>query len=189
MATEQAGQRAPDPAAVHPGEIGLGKQRLGAMAQPPVGRQERALPLPLAGRVAQSAARHRQLQRAQRRDQPPRPPSMAMTLGQVVALVAAPAERRRQLLLQQLLDERPHLAARRLLQGIEPLLSGERRWRRGRGRRSFPHGVGSLSVWTTGTYAASIISHQPRDTTFPAHSHHSLPGPKKRLTLYMMFDI
>jgi hypothetical protein len=24
---------------------------------------------------------------------------------------------------------------------------------------------------------------------FPAHSHRSLPGPKKRLTLYMMLDI
>jgi hypothetical protein len=48
-------------------------------------------------------------------------------------LVAASAARRPQLLRQQLLDEGAHLPANRLLQGIKPVIAGERRWRHGRG--------------------------------------------------------
>ena len=43
-----------------------------------------------------------------------------------IPMVSPPPERRRQLLLEQLLDERAHLAAHRLLQRIEPIAPGKR---------------------------------------------------------------
>ena len=55
VALEQLGQRPAHPAGVHPGEIGLGDQRLGAVAEPLVGRQQRALPFLLARLVGQPA--------------------------------------------------------------------------------------------------------------------------------------
>jgi hypothetical protein len=58
---------------------------------------------------------------------------VAVALGFAVALVAAAAERRFELLLDQVLDEGAHLPAHRLLGRIEPVGAGERRWRRGRG--------------------------------------------------------
>jgi hypothetical protein len=78
---------------------------------------------------------------------------MAATVGACAALVAAPPERGIQLLFQQLLDERAHLAAHRFLQRIEPIAPGEWGWRCRPGWRSFRHGVGSLSNLPIGTYA------------------------------------
>jgi hypothetical protein len=51
---------------------------------------------------------------------------VAATVRDRTPLVALPAERGFQLLLQQLLDERAYPAAHRLLQGIEPFAAGER---------------------------------------------------------------
>ena len=102
---EQPRQCSPHPAGVHPGEIGLGDQRLGTMAEPLVGRKELALPFPLAIRVAQTGPRHRQLQRAEGGDQLARPASMAVAARRAVTLVAAAAERGFQLFLEQFLDE------------------------------------------------------------------------------------
>jgi hypothetical protein len=126
VAFEQLGQCPAHPAGIHPGEIGLGDQRLGAVAQPFVGRQERALPFLLAHLVGQPRPRHRQAQRAERRDQLARPMPVASAVRARPSLVTPPAERGFQLLLQQLLDERAHLATHRVFQGIEPIAPGER---------------------------------------------------------------
>ena len=69
-----------------------------------------------------------------------------------------------------------HLPAHRLLQRIEPIAAGERRWRRRRGWRSLLHGVGSFSILAIGTYAASANFHQPRDTT--SADFEPSPGPR-----------
>jgi hypothetical protein len=58
---------------------------------------------------------------------------VAVALGRAVALVAAAAERRFELLLDELLDGGAHLPAHRLLERTEPVAADERRWRRGRG--------------------------------------------------------
>jgi len=153
------------PAGVHPGQIGLGDQRLGAVAEPLVSRQKCALPLLLAGFVVQTSPRYRQAQRAEGGDQLARPVPVAATGRARAPFVTSPAERDLEFLLQQLLDERAHLAAHRVLQGIEPSAARERRWRRRQGWRSFRHGVGSFSILPIGTYATSTNFHQPRDTT------------------------
>jgi hypothetical protein len=90
---------------------------------------------------------------------------MAPTSADRSSLVTPTAERAFQLLLQQLLDERADLTADRLLQRIEPVAAGERRWRCRHGCRSFLHGVGSFPILPIGTYAASANFHQPPDTT------------------------
>jgi hypothetical protein len=126
VALEQLGERAPWPAGVRPGEVDLGDQRLRPPAEPLVGRQQRALPFPLASRVGQPRPRHRQLQRAEGGDQLARPVAVTAPVRARAALIALPAERGFQLLLQQLLDERAHLPAHRLLQGIDPIAAGER---------------------------------------------------------------
>src|SRR4029453_15743383 len=112
---------------------------------------QRAVPFPLAGLLGEPRPGHRQRQRAEGGDQLARAVAMAATVGARASLVAAPPERGFQLLLQQLLDERAHLAAHRLLQGIEPIAGGEWRWRCRPGWRSFLHGVGSLSISLIGT--------------------------------------
>ncbi len=58
---------------------------------------------------------------------------MAVALGGLTALVAAAAQRRFELFLQEFLDEAADLQAYRLLQRIEPLAASERRWRCGCG--------------------------------------------------------
>src|SRR6188472_1298294 len=139
VAFEQLGKRPAHPAGVRPGEVGLGDQRLGPATEPLVGRQKRALPLLLARRIVQTSPRHRQAQRAEGGDQLARPVAMAATVRHRPSLVAFPAEGGFQLLLQQVLDERAYPPAHRLLQGIEPVAAGERRWRRRQGWRSFLH--------------------------------------------------
>ena len=133
LVREQAAQRTAHPTGVHPGEIGLGDQSLGAMAEPLVGRQERALPFALGRPIMQPSAWHRQLQRAKGGDQLAWPAAVAVSLGGLTALVAAAAKRRFELFLQELLDEAADLQAYRLLQRVEPLAAGERRWRCGCG--------------------------------------------------------
>ena len=185
VALEQLGKRPAHSAGVHPRQIGLGDQRLGAAAEPLVSRQKCALPLLLAGLVVQARPRYRQAQRAEGGDHLARPVPVAAAVRDRAALVTPAAERGLELLLQQLLDERAHLPADRLLQGIEPIAPGERRWRRRPGWRSLLHGVGSFSIAPIGTYAASTNFHQPRDTTcrgvlkhqsapLPTESGHSL---------------
>ena len=100
LAGEQAAQRTAHPAGVHPGEIGLGDQSLGTMAEPLVGRQERALPFTLSRSIVQPGARHRQLQRAEGRDQLAWPTAMAVPLPGLATLVAAAAEGCLELLLK-----------------------------------------------------------------------------------------
>ena len=167
-ALEQLGERAARPAGVHPGEVDLGDQRLSAVAEPLVRRQQRALPLLLARLVGQPRTRHRQAQRAERRDQLARPVAVTTAVRARAPLIASAAERGVQLLLQQLLDERAHMPAHGLLQRVEPIAAGERRWRHRQGWRSFLHGVGSFSILPIGTYATSTNFHQPRDTTSAA---------------------
>ena len=58
MAGEQAAQRPAYPAGVHAGQVGLGDQGFGTMAEPLVGWQRRALPFTLTRCIAQPAARH-----------------------------------------------------------------------------------------------------------------------------------
>jgi hypothetical protein len=126
VALEQLGQRPTHAAGVHAGEIGLGDQRLGPAAEPLVGRQQRALPLLLASFAGQPRPRHRERQRAEGGDQLARPVPVAATVRDRAPLVALPAERGFQLLLQQVLDERAYPTTHRLLQRIEPFASGER---------------------------------------------------------------
>jgi hypothetical protein len=133
VAGEQAGQRPAHPAGVHPGQVDLGDQRLGAMAEPLVSRQQRALPFALARRIAQPGPRHRQLQRTEGRHQPAGPTAVAVPLAGAITLVATTAESGFELLLEQLLDQAAHLQAHRFLQRIEPGVVRERRWRRIRG--------------------------------------------------------
>ena len=96
------------------------------MGEPLVSGQQVALPFLLASLVAQTSARHRERQRAERGDQLARPVPMAPTSADRSSLVTPTAERAFQLLLQQLLDERADLTADRLLQRIEPVAAGER---------------------------------------------------------------
>ena len=96
------------------------------MAEPLVGRQQRALPFLLAGLVGQPCPRHGEHQRAEGGDQLAWPVAVAAAVRACDALVALPAQRGLQLLLQQLLDEGTHLPAHRLLQGVEPVVAGER---------------------------------------------------------------
>ena len=126
VALEQLGQRPAHAARVHPGEIGLGDQGFGALAEPLVGRQQRAVPFPLARLVSQAGPGHREHQRAEGGDQLARPVPVAATVRARDALIASPAQRRFQLLLQELLDEPAHLATHRLLQGIEPIAVSKR---------------------------------------------------------------
>ena len=107
VALEQLGQRPAHPAGVHPGQIGLGDQRLGATAEPLVGRQKCALPLLLAGLVVQTSPRYRQAQRAEGGDQLARPVPVAATVRDGAALIPLAAERGLELLLQQLLGLQP----------------------------------------------------------------------------------
>src|SRR4029434_2303675 len=165
VALEQPGERPAHAAGIHAREIGLGDQSFGAVAEPFVSGQQRAVPFPLAGLLGEPRPPHRERQRGAGGDQLARPVTMAAPVGARASLVAAPPERAFQLLLQQLLDERAHLAAHRLLRGIEPIAGGEWRWRCRPGWRSFLHGVGSLSILLIGTYAASANFHPPRDTT------------------------
>jgi hypothetical protein len=123
---EQLGQRPAHPAGVHAGQIGLGDQRLGAPAEPLIGRQKRTLPLLLACFVVQTNPRHRQAQWTEGGDQLVRPVPVAATIGACPALITPAAERHLELLLQQPLDERAHLGAHRLFQRIEPIAAGER---------------------------------------------------------------
>jgi hypothetical protein len=121
-ASEQGLERSTHPAGVDPGEVDLGDQQLGAPAQAPVGRQQRALPLALTGIVVgKPRPRQRQHQRPERRVQPPVAMAVAMALAARTPLVSTPAEGRLELLLQELLDERAHLAAHRVFQRIEPV--------------------------------------------------------------------
>jgi hypothetical protein len=126
VALEQLGQCPADAARVHPGEIGLGDQGFGAVAEPLVGRQQRAVPFPLARLVSQPGPGHRERQRTEGGDQLAWPVPVATTVRARAAFVASPPQRRFQLLLQQLLDEPAHLATHRLLQGIEPSAVGKR---------------------------------------------------------------
>jgi hypothetical protein len=162
---EQPGEGPAHAARVHPGEIRLGDQGFGAEREPFVGRQQRAPPFLLTALVGEPRPGYRQCQRAEGGDQLARPVPMAATMRACPSLVTTPPERGLELLLQQPLDERAHLAAHRLLQGIEPSAAGERRWRHRQGCVGFLHGVGCFSILPIGTYAASANFHQPRDTT------------------------
>ena len=126
MALEQLGERPARPAGVHPGEVDLGDQGFGAMGEPLVGGQERALPLLLASLVDEASTGHRERQRTEGRDELARPVTVAVTVRARDALIAFPAERGFHLLLQQQLDERAHLPAHGLLQRIEPFAAGKR---------------------------------------------------------------
>ena len=81
----------------------------------------------------QPGARHRQLQGAKGGDRLAWPAAVAVPLGGLTALVAAAAKRRLELFLQEPLDAAADLQAYRLLQRVEPLAAGERRWRCGCG--------------------------------------------------------
>src|SRR5688500_10540943 len=135
------------PTGVDAGEVDPGDQQLGAPAQAPVGRQQCALPLALAGLVVREPRpRHRQHQRPERRVQSTLAVAVAMPLPRHAALVAASSERGRELLLQKPFDEATHLTTDRLFQRIEPVGAQAGRWRRRRGWRTFVHGVGSSSA-------------------------------------------
>ena len=87
VALEQLREGAAHPAGVHPGEIGLGDQGLGAAAEASVGRQQRALPFLLAIVGVQTRPRHRQAQRAEGGDQLARPVPVAAAVRDRAALI------------------------------------------------------------------------------------------------------
>ena len=146
-AGEQGLERPAHPPGVDPGEVDLGDQQLGAPAQTLVGRQQLAAPFTLTSIVVrQPRPWHRQHQRPERRVESTVAVAVAMPRGGRTSLVSAPAERRLELLLQELLDEHTHLPAHRVFQRVEPVGVQTAQWRRRRGRRSFLHGVGSSSA-------------------------------------------
>ncbi len=98
--------------------------------------------------------------------------AVAITLGPAVALVArAAAQRRFRFLRHHSLDDGADAKADRILQGIEPILTGK--WNGGRRCCKMFHGISSfrrlhttfLNVLQAGAYANPPIFHQPCDTT------------------------
>jgi hypothetical protein len=120
----------------------------------------------------QPGARQRNPELAERADKLALPAPVAVALGASLALVAAAAAKRGpQLLLHQRLDEAANRQADRLLERVEPILTGK--WIQGLGCCNMLHGVSSFrrpqaaefEVSQPGAYASFSILHQPCDTT------------------------
>ena len=127
-APEQRGQRALHPARVGAGQVGAGDQRLDLPGQPGVARQRGAAPLPRAAVLGpQPGARHGDLHRPEGAGQLPLAVAVPMARGARRPLVAPAPQRRRQLLLDQLLDEAADPLPQPGLDRVEPGLPGEQR--------------------------------------------------------------
>ena len=173
LAPEQAGQRSADTARVGAGKVRIGDNRLGPFGQPLVGLDGLAPPFLLTAiPIEQADAGERNRQRSEGADKLPMPVAVAITLGRAAALIArTAAQRRLRFLRHHSLDEGADAKADRILQGIEPILTGK--WTGRRRCRKMFHGVSSfrrlhtafLNVLQSGVYASSPIFHQPCDTT------------------------
>ena len=143
LANGTAEQRAECPA--HPpgvgaGKIGAGDQRLGSPGEPLVGRKRLVTPLQRLGvRLNQPRPRHRHRDRPKGADQLPFSMAVAMTASGAAPIVAAALQNRRQLGLEQLLDEPANAATNRRLQRIKLILA--QKWPRCGRCDSLFHGV------------------------------------------------
>jgi len=174
LAPEQAGQRPADTARIGAGKVSIGDDRLGPFGQPLVSLDGLAPPFLLTAiPVEQADAGKRHRQRAEGADKLPLPVAVAIALGRAAALIAlAAAQSRLRFLRHHSLDEGADAKPDRILQGIEPILTGK--WNGGRRCCKMFHGVSSfrrlhtafLNVLQSGAYASSPNFHRPCDTTF-----------------------
>ena len=127
LAPEQAGQRSADTARVGAGKVRIGDNRLGPFGQPLVGLDGLAPPFLLTAiPIEQADAGERNRQRSEGADKLPMPVAVAITLGRAAALIArTAAQRRLRFLRHHSLDEGADAKADRILQGIEPILTGK----------------------------------------------------------------
>ena len=174
LASEQPGQRPANPPGVGAGKVGVGNQRLGALGQPPVGRDDRALPLALlAVAVKQPRPGKRHRHRPEGADKLAIPMAVAIPLGRTGAPISqAPTKRRLQFLRNQRLDEAPDVKPDRLLQRIEPILTGK--WNRGRRCFRMFHGVSSFRRSHTAGLNGFTTRSLRRLANFPPTSRHHL---------------